>query len=307
MGGSILLFPTLPWSTAYVGVVVYLCVETCPVVSAHTKGAHIWPLYRLQHTKTPSLGDFHDPPKYSRLLALLPGTGIWNMLPTVGNFLLRRHTGNFPPYIIAIHWWALFWGHLGRQYDPMPTDNGKAPHTKVARLHLFYHLQQFPASTDATYFTCIFSGPNSAHHWFLNTNSSCNLHTFEKILLCLSYLKKFRTAKKFSHLDFTFFFFFSSLTLLIPPSLSQFLAVCPSYLYISTSLRHTSKNFPALRGQKGRGKRGKRGKEEKRTLIPIISVDRAFGPWWSLRRDFGPRSHIYNFPFLIYYPSTLIA
>lgn len=268
-------YPAVP-NTAMINslwwVVVYLCVETCPVVSAHTKTAHIWPLYRLQHTKTPSLGDFHDPPKYSRLLALLPGTGIWNMLPTVGNFLLRRHSGNFPHTNVPtiqhnLYWWTPFWGHLGRQYDPMPTDNGKAPHTKVARLHLFYHLQQFPTSTDATYFTCIFCGPNSAHHWFLNTNSSCNLHTFEKILLCLSYLKKFRTAKKFSHLDFTFFFFLSSLTLLIPPSLSQFLAACllplPLHLYISQA--HLQK-FSGPAGPKGKRKKGKEREGRKENI-----------------------------------------
>ena len=69
-----------------------------------------------------------------------------------------------------------------------------------------------------------------------------------------------------------FFFFFSSLSLLLPPSLCQFLAVCPLplYLYVSTPLGHTSKNFPALRGQKGKGKgEEKRGrkKEEKENII----------------------------------------
>jgi len=177
----------------------------------------------------------------------------------------------FPPYIVAIHWWALFWGHLDRQYDPMPTHNGKAPHTKVARLYLFYHLQQFPTSTAATYFTCIFCGPNSAHHWFLNTNFSCNLHTFEKllqfthlwkILLCLSYLKKSRTAKKSPTLTSLFFLLF----LFDPPHSSFpipiFGGVSLPTLHLYISRVHLQK-FSGPAGPKGKRKKGKRGKKKR--------------------------------------------
>lgn len=85
-------------------------------------------------------------------------------------------------------------------------------------------------------------------------------------------LKKISHRKKNLPPWLHFFFFFSSLSLLLPPSLFQFLAVCPLplYLYVSTPLGHTSKNFPALRGQKGRGKgEEKRGrkKEEKENII----------------------------------------
>lgn len=109
--------------------------------------------------------------------------------------------------------------------------------------------------------------------------------------------------------------FFSS----FPPCPSSFLLPysnfwrCVPYLYISTSL-HLSDTPPKIfrpcgakrEEEKERRREGER-KKKKRTLLPTISVDRAVGPWWSLRRDFGSRSHIYNFPFLIYYPFTLIA
>lgn len=156
------------------------------MVGPHTKAAHIWPLSRLQRTKTTTLGVCWNG-KTSRIYQAV-GTASWNMLPTDGNILLRRHSGNVPHTNVPtmqhnLYWWAPFWGPLDRQYDPMPTLRDKTPHTKVARLHLFCHLQQFPTSTDGTSITCIFCGPNYAHHWFLNIKSSCNLHTYEKILL----------------------------------------------------------------------------------------------------------------------------
>lgn len=127
--------------------------------------------------------------------------------------------------------------------------------------------------------------------------SSCNLHTLEKI----SHRKK--KSPTLTSLFFLLLFLFDSPHSSFP--IPIFGGVSPT----STSL-HLSGTPPKIFrpcGAKGKRKKREEREEEKRTLIPIISVDRAVGPWWSLRRDFGLRSHIYNFPFLIYYPSTLIA
>lgn len=124
--------------------------------------------------------------------------------------------------------------------------------------------------------------------------------------------KNLAPQKKSPTLTSLFFLLF----LLVPPPSSFpipiFGGVSPTSisLRLYTSWAHLQK-FSGPAGPKGKRKKrrreGERRKKKKRTLLPTISVDRAVGPWWSLRRDFGSRSHIYNFPFLIYYPFTLIA
>ena len=106
-------YPAVP-NTALInslwGVVVYLCVETCPVVSAHTKGAHIWPLYRLQQTNTPTSGGLLKPQNKQNLKGW---SSLWDWhLKHVAHCRKLSSTSSFwqlspiqmsPPYIVAIH------------------------------------------------------------------------------------------------------------------------------------------------------------------------------------------------------------
>lgn len=168
MGGSILLFPTVPWSTAY-GVVVYLCVETCPVVSAHTKGAHIWPLYRLQHTKTTTSGSFMERQN-------IPGcwSSLWDWhLKHVAHCRKLSSTSSFwqlSPYKCSHH--TLSQSIDGRRFGDPWVDS------MTQRLHITakHHIQKLLAFTSSITYNsfphrqiqlislAFFVGPNSAHH-----------------------------------------------------------------------------------------------------------------------------------------------